>query len=269
MDSVLKITRTNPRYWRATFDSPPSNVWGLDNFLVFTKLLDELEEDDDVRVIVFDSASRDFFIAHYGMKDGPSIPTEVVATWPSLVRRLASLPVISIAKIRGRVRGLGSEFVLACDMRFGSREKAVFGQPEVGAGVIPGGGALEWLPRLVGRSRTLEIARGSDDYNADTAQLYGWINRAVADAELDRFVDAFARRIAGFDRFPLMQTKTIINTRAGLPTIEELADSGKVFGACLARPETQRRVGKLMEAGLQQVGETELNLGKAVVSLKL
>src|SRR4029077_14972991 len=120
-------------------------------------------------------------------------------------------PVLSIAKIRGRARGVGNEFLLACDIRFASRQKAVFGQPEVGAGLIPGGGGLEWLPRLIGRSRALEVVLGADDFDAVTAERYGMINRAIDDANLDSFVEAFVARIASFDRQALRAAKQLVN----------------------------------------------------------
>ena len=136
--------------------------------------------------------------------------------------RLATTSVVTIAKIRGRNRGGGSEAALACDLRFASREKALFGQPEVGAGMFPGGGALERLPLLVGRARALEIILGSDDFDAETAAQYGWINRALPDDELDDFVDTFARRIASFDRPALAEAKRLVNRRT-LPASEDLS----------------------------------------------
>ena len=123
--------------------------------------------------------------------------------WPAFVTRLAQSRVISIAKVRGRARGHGSELALACDMRFASREKAIFAQTEVGSAVVPGGGATEWLTALAGRSRALEIIVGADDFDAIIAEKYGWVNRALPDAELDGFVDNFARRIASFEKRPL------------------------------------------------------------------
>lgn len=180
---------------------------------------------------------------------------------------LAKLPAVSIAAIRGRARGQGSEFALACDFRFASLEKALLGQPEVGVGVIPGGGALEWLPRLVGRSRALEIALSSDDYDARTAELYGWVNRAIPDAEFDEFVDAFARRIAGFDRQPLSQVKRIINERSGLPNEQDILDSQSVFLEATSWPATQQRLAEIIGRGLQRPGDVEMRLGYHLTTL--
>ena len=148
---------------------------------------------------MFQSANPDFFIAHLDVAKAAERP-EVLGLWRDFVLRLSSAPVVSIAKIRGRTRGIGNEFVLACDMRFASRQSALFGNPEVGVGLVPGGGALEWLPRLVGRSRALEIVLSGDDFDADIAERYGWVNRTLDDDDLDSFVDALVRRLASFER---------------------------------------------------------------------
>ena len=142
--------------------------------------------------------------------------------------RLSSTPVVSIAKVRGRTRGIGNEFVLACDMRFASRQNALFGNPEIGVGLIPGGGALEWLPRVVGRSRALEIVLSGDDFDADIAERYGWVNRTLDDNDIDSFVDALAGRLASFDREVLAAAKAQIN-RFGTPTAAELQSSNDMF----------------------------------------
>lgn len=182
---------------------------------------------------MFDSDVEDFFLAHFGMS-GAS--TEVarakgptgLRTSVDITTRLADSSVISVAKIRCRARGIGSEFALACDLRFASQEKAILGQPEVGAGVIPGGGAIERLSSLVGRGRALELIIGADDYYATAAERYGYVNRAVPDAELDQYVDALARRIAPFGRQPIAAAKTLAN-RTTLPEVRHLIESqGKV-----------------------------------------
>ena len=152
-----------------------------------------------MKVVVFQSANPDFFVAHLDVAKAAERP-EVLGLWRDFVLRLASAPVVSIAKVRGRTRGIGNEFVLACDMRFASRQSALFGNPEVGVGLVPGGGAMEWLPRLVGRSRALEIVLSGDDFDADIAERYGWVNRTLDDGDLDSFVDALVRRLASFDR---------------------------------------------------------------------
>jgi enoyl-CoA hydratase/carnithine racemase len=260
--AMLKITKVNPRFWRITFDDPPMNLLTAEMYEELWSLLNSLETDPDVQVVVFDSSATDYFIMHIDMINGSKALRQPDKSWALFVQRLAQMPVVSIASIRGRVRGIGSEFVLSCDMRFGSIEKAVLGQPEVGAGVIPGGSGLDWLPRLVGRSRALEICLGSDDFDAKTAELYGYINRAVPDAELDAFVDRLAQRIASFPKFPLAQTKAIINNRAGVPNPLNIRQTQDIFMQTVAHPETKERIPKLFAAGLQKDGEFELNLGE-------
>jgi enoyl-CoA hydratase/carnithine racemase len=182
------------------------------------------------------------------------------------VLRLSSAPVVSIAKVRGRTRGIGNEFVLACDMRFASRQNALFGNPEVGVGLIPGGGALEWLPRLVGRSRALEIALSADDFDADIAERYGWVNRTLDDDDLDSFVDALAGRLASFDREVLAAAKAQIN-RFGTPTAAELQSSNDMIWSMLALPSAQVRRAKLRGIGYGVPSDFELNFGSYLPGL--
>jgi enoyl-CoA hydratase/carnithine racemase len=168
---------------------------------------------------------------------------------------------VSIAKIRGRTRGIGNEFVLACDMRFASREGALFGNPEIGVGLVPGGGALEWLPRLVGRSRALEIVLSGDDFDADIADHYGWVNRTLDDDELDSFVDALVQRLASFDREALAAAK-IKGDRFGMPTATELQSSNDMFFPTLAWPSAKARRARLRGIGYGRPSDFELNFGR-------
>ncbi|MEV5541698.1 enoyl-CoA hydratase/isomerase family protein [Saccharopolyspora shandongensis] len=268
---AVRVQEVSSSYWRITFDNPPLNVVDSAILTGLRELVDRIEVDDELKVVVFDSADEDFFLAHFDMT-GESLPT-ARAIGPSglpgvtdVLTRLASAPVLSVAKIRGRARGVGSEFVLACDIRFASAEKAVLGQPEVGAGVIPGGGGVERLAHLVGRGRALEIIVGADDFDAQTAQRYGYINRAVPDAELDAFVDAFARRVASFDKRPLAVAKQLTN-RITLPLTGHLLESQTAFGATLTWPETQRRVTKLFDKGMQRRGDLERRFGHHLAEL--
>jgi enoyl-CoA hydratase/carnithine racemase len=263
--SPLVVSKQSDAYWRATFDNPPLNLIDPETVLALRELMDALEADPTVKVVVFDSADEDFFIAHFDIARGGDLPTEPGPTglpvWSDLAARLTRAPFVTIAEIRGRARGLGSEFALACDLRFASREKAVFGQPEVGLGLVPGGGSVEVLSALAGRSRALEIILSGDDFDADTAERYGWINRALPDAELSPFVDRLARRIARFERPALVRAKAQINKRAGTPSDEDLLEARTVFSESGTWPGTQRRVREALAQGLQQRGDFELNQG--------
>ena len=225
----------------------------------------QLEGDPSLKVVVFQSANPDFFTAHLDVAKAVEKP-RVLELWREFVLRLSSASVVSIAKIRGRTRGIGNEFVLACDMRFASRQNALFGNPEVGVGLIPGGGALEWLPRLVGRSRALEIVLSADDFDADVAERYGWVNRALNDDELDSFVDTLVQRLASFDREVLAAAKAQIN-RFGTPTATELQSSNDMIFPMLARPSAQARRPKLRGIGYGIPSDFELNFGRYLPSL--
>src|SRR5712672_3571879 len=191
-------------YWRVVFDCPPFNIVDADVFQALQDLLVRMDSTETLRVVVFESAIPDFYLAHFDLtgKLGNVMsgvgPTSLPVLLDTFVR-LTKSPVVSIAKIRGCARGASSEFVLACDMRFGSRENMRLGQPEVAVGLHPGGGGTERLPHLVGRGRALEIVLSGNDFDGDTAERYGYVNRALPDAALDGFVDALARRIASFD----------------------------------------------------------------------
>ncbi|MDB5581333.1 MAG: Enoyl-CoA hydratase/carnithine racemase, partial [Bradyrhizobium sp.] len=212
----------------------------------------------------FESANPDFFIAHYSTAEPKS--RFGVPRWIETAKRLAEAEVVSIAVVRGRVRGGGSEFTLACDLRFASRERAIFGQPEIGTGLIPGGGALHRLPLLAGRARALEIILGGDDFDADTAERYGWINRALPEAELDGFVANFVRRILSFDKKILGLCKSTIN-QYDLPDPARLQATQDTFFQTFGWPEAQGRFPKLLERGIGKAGEFELNLGHHIAEL--
>ncbi|MFJ7495881.1 enoyl-CoA hydratase/isomerase family protein [Streptomyces sp. NPDC097727] len=272
-DSALPvhIVEETPAYWRVVFDNPPLNVVDSAVFEGLQDLLARMDASPDLRVVVFESANPEFYLAHYDMSGrsgsitqtaGPSGLPVPMDTFVRLTRH----PVVSIAKIRGRVRGVGSEFVLACDMRFASRENALLGQPEVGAGVTPGGGGTERLPLLTGRGRALEIILGADDFDGDTAERYGWVNRSLPDSELDGFVDTFARRLASFDRRPVEMAKNLVN-QVSLPPLDRLLDGRAAFSAALAWPETQQRVAALFKRGMQQEGDLENRFGAHLAGL--
>jgi len=252
----LRIIEETPAYWRVIFDYPPFNVADGTMFQALQDLLARMDVSPRLRVVVFESASRDFYLSHFDLtgKLG-NVMTAVGGSGLPILDdtfvRLTRSPVASIAKIRGCVRGACSEFVLACDMRFASRENTRLGQPEVGVGLHPGGGGTERLPHLVGRGRALEIILGANDFDGDTAERYGYVNRALADAELDGFVDTLARRLASFDRRAVAAAKNLVN-RVSLPSADRLLDALNSFQAALTWPETQQRIGALLERGLQQ-----------------
>jgi enoyl-CoA hydratase/carnithine racemase len=264
----LTIKAETSAYWRIIIENPPINLYDPEMFAELNVLMDKIEADRELKVVVFESANTDYFVAHYDLERGEVVPEQPGAAefsaWPKFVTRLAQSRVVSVAKLRGRARGHGSELALACDMRFASKEKAVLAQVEVGVAVVPGGGATEWLAALAGRSRALEIICGADDFDADTAEKYGWVNRSIPDAELDAFVDNFARRVASFEKRALELAKKLVNARAGVPTEADRWSSNQAFIGTTSWPETQALIGKMYEKGLQQDGEFELRLGHHV-----
>src|SRR6202165_4406932 len=224
----MRVVEETPAYWRVVFDYPPFNVVDADVFQALQDLLVRMDTTESLRVVVFESANHDFYLSHFDLtgKLGNVMTAVGASGLPILMDtfvRLTKSPVVSIAKIRGCVRGVSSEFVLACDMRFASRENTRLGQPEVGVGLHPGGGGTERLPHLVGRGRALEIILGANDFDGDTAERYGYVNRALPDTELDVFVDTLARRIASFDRRALSAAKTLVNN-VSLPSADRLLD---------------------------------------------
>ena len=202
--SPMQVIEETPGYWRAIFDYPPFNVVDGDVFQALQDLLVRMETTQTLRVVVFESALPDFYLSHFDLTGrlgnvmSAIGPTGLPILMDTFVR-LTRAPVVSLARIRGCVRGVSSEFVLACDMRFASRENTKLGHPELGVGLHPGGGGTERLPHLVGRGRALEIVLSANDFNGDTAERYGYVNRSLPDSELDGFVEALARRIASFD----------------------------------------------------------------------
>ena len=253
---ALRVVEETPAYWRVVFDYPPFNMVDATIFEGLQDLLARMDARPSLRVVVFESANPDFYLAHFDLtgKTGNIMTAVGPSGLPILMDtfvRLTKSPVVSIAKIRGCVRGVSSEFVLACDMRFASRENTRLGQPEVGVGVHPGGGGAERLPHIVGRGRALEIVLGANDFDGDTAERYGYVNRALPDVELGGFVDALARRIASFDRRAIVAAKNLVND-VSLPSADRLLDALNSFQTALAWPETQRRIKALFERGLQQ-----------------
>src|SRR5262245_53533567 len=210
----FKLERRSAAYWRVTFDHPPINTITATTVAELSELVELIERGTELNVIVFDSANPEFYLAHYDVENDPMKAAALPAgptgmpQWLDLTARLSRAPAVSIASVRGRARGAGSEFVLACDLRFGSRENTQMGQFEVGAGFIPGGGPMARLSRLVGRGRALEILLVGDDLDGPRAEQYGYINRAITDNELEHAVEEMASRLAGFDHEAIARTKS-------------------------------------------------------------
>ena len=265
----ILLTRPSPHYWRITIDHPPLNIFGPDTIPQLNDVITALETDTQVKVVVFDSAVEGFFLTHYdfvaNLADTTKLPPGPTGLQPvpDMLVRLSRAPVVSIASIRGRATGVGSELALACDMRFASREKAILSHFEVGAGIVPGSGPMARLPRLMGRGRALEVLLGADDIPGDLAELYGYVNRSLPDSDLDAFVESLATRIASFDKQAISETKRFVDV-ASLPPDFEIAPEWDVCLASIARPAAQRRIGKLMELGLHRPGDVENRLGHYV-----
>jgi enoyl-CoA hydratase/carnithine racemase len=263
--SQVRLRRVSPSYVRVTFDNPPLNVMGPEFVLEIREVLNTLEADEQVKVVVFDSAVEGFFLNHSDflakIEDLTSIPQGPTGleAWPDVLVRLTRAPFVSIALIRGRATGNGSEITLACDMSFASREKAILSQWEVGVGMVAGGGPMARLPRLMGRARALEVLLGSDDIRGDLAQAYGYVNRSLPDAELDGFVDALATRISSFDKWAIANTKRLVNTT--LPPDVEIAAGWDTCINSVGRATTQRNFKALFEQGFHKPGDVENRLG--------
>jgi enoyl-CoA hydratase/carnithine racemase len=263
------VTRSSPSLWRVTLDNPPINLVDPVMIVELHHLLTEIEQDKHVAVVVFESASPDFFIAHIDVAADPT-PLEVLPPaptpfhhWANVLIRVSKSPAVTISAIRGRARAAGSEFALATDIRFASRERAVLGQFEVGFATIPGGGPSTRLPGIVGRGRALEILLGGDDFSGELAERYGYVNRAVPDAQFEQFVDAFAERVSRFDLLALADIKRFVNA-ASLPADAQLtAEMDALIGA-FGRPATPSILKRALADGFQQHSQLELDLGSYI-----
>ena len=266
------VNEVSESYWRVTFDNGPVNVLDPDTVEQLAALVGRIENDPRLTVVVFRSTKPGYFMAHW---DFLSDPARVAAMRPGPTGlhpyldnfvRLSRVPVATISEIRGRTRGAGSEFVLATDIRFAS-EKAVLGQFEVSVGAVPGGGPMARLGRLVGRGRALEILLGGDDIPAALAAGYGYVNRLIPDADIEEFVDDFARRIATFDKVAVAGIKKLVDV-ATLPTDAEFAPGLDAYFATAGRPENRPFTETLLRKGLQQPDGIETDLGAAIGRLR-
>jgi enoyl-CoA hydratase/carnithine racemase len=267
----LHLTEESPTLWRVTFDNPPVNVIGTDMMRELKLLLTELESNDTVNVVVFDSADPDFYLAHYDLA-ADHAATETLpnptgyAAWVDITVRISKLSAVTIAAVRGIARGAGSEFALATDIRFGSREKTILGQMEIGFGAVPGGGAAGRLPALVGRGRAFEILLGGNDYDGDTAERYGYVNRSVPDDEFTSFVDDYATRVSRWDHRALAEVKAFINDYTRLPD-DEYPLHSDAFWSAVPTPGFQAVTAGLFERGLQQKTDIEYRLGADIADV--
>ncbi|HEX6695300.1 MAG TPA: enoyl-CoA hydratase/isomerase family protein [Solirubrobacteraceae bacterium] len=264
------VDRRSAGYCRVTFDHPPINTITATTVDELAELVGLIEEDADLNVVVFASANPDFYLAHYDTEHDPGKtlalgvgPTGMHA-WLDLLVRLSRAPAVSIAAIRGRARGAGSELALACDLRFASRENALLGQFEVGTGLVPGGGPAVRLPRLVGRGRALEILLVADDLDGPRAEQYGYVNRAIADDRLDDEVDEIATRLARFDHEAIARTKAYVD-QVTLPADTEFPPALADFFELSGRPRQREQFARLEALGLNTDSDLERSLGRRVV----
>jgi enoyl-CoA hydratase/carnithine racemase len=271
-NTQLRLDRVSPSRWRISLDNPPLNLMGPQFVLQFREIVTALERDEQVKVVIFESAVDGFFLNHSDfeakLEDLTSLPQGPTGleAWPDILVRITRAPVVSIALVRGRATGNGSELALACDMTFASREKSVFSQWEVGVGLVAGGGPMARLPRLIGRARALEVLLSADDISGEQAELLGYVNRSLPDAELDAFVDALAIRIASFDKWAIANTKRLVN-EASLPPDLELAAGWDACMSSIKRHAAQTRIKALFERGFHKPGDAENRLGLYVGQL--
>jgi enoyl-CoA hydratase/carnithine racemase len=251
---TLAVRREGPVLF-AAIAAPPMNLLGPELVRDLVALIQDAEADDTVQVLVFTSADPDYFISHVDLNRIAEYRAEAAkltgeASIALLFHHLSASRLVTIAQIEGRVRAAGSEFVLACDMRFAARESAIFSQFEPAFGLLPGGGAAQHLARLMGRARALEVMLSAQDYDAELAERYGWVNRAVPADELDDFVRSLAHRIGGFPATGHIAVKERVNAIALAPA-EDFRRDSDLFGQAVRTPEVQSQIGAAMKRGLQ------------------
>ena len=252
---ALSLSRTDG-VLTVTIDHPPMNLLDAELMGDLDRLGRVLETDPEVRVVVFRSANPDYFIAHADVRLIQRLPSEApprsaeLSFFHQLVERFRTLPCATIGVIEGRARGGGSEFLLSLDMRFGAIDRCVVGQPEVALGILPGGSGTQRLARAMGRGRALEAILGCADFDAETAERYGWIDRALPADALGPFVDALAARIASFPRQAVALAKRAVDAAEG-PLREGLLEEAHLFNQLVALPEARRRMVAFLDSGGQ------------------
>jgi len=254
----------------ASINAPPMNLLGPELVRDLVSLIQQAEADPAVRVLVFKSTDPEYFISHVDVTRIKEYRQEAAkltgeASIALMFRYLSASRLVTIAQIEGRVRAGGSEFVLACDMRFAARESAIFSQIEAAFGQVPGGGAAQHLTRLMGRARALEVLLSAQDYDAELAERYGWINRALPAAMLGDFVGSLAQRIAGFPAEGQIAVKSRVNAIALAP-IEDFRRDSDLFAESVRTPEAQKRIQVAMQRGFQ-TRKGELTLGRLLGEL--
>lgn len=253
-----------------TIDAPPMNMLGPELVRDLVSLIEMLDRGEPYKVAVFKSADPDYFISHVDVTRIAAYRQEAARLTGEnsiglMFRRLSQTGAVTIAQIEGRARGAGSEFVLACDMRFAARGRAVFSQMEAAFGLVPGGGGAQHLTRLMGRGRALEVMLSADDYDADLAERYGWVNRSFAPADLGPFVATLAGRIAGFPHAGPASIKERVNAISLAPT-EDFRRDSDLFGEGVKNPEAQQRIQAAVKSGFQN-REAEIELGRLIGTL--
>ncbi|MHA1728033.1 MAG: enoyl-CoA hydratase/isomerase family protein [Promethearchaeota archaeon] len=259
-----------------TIDNPPMNLLNFELFTELGRFMTGAESDKEIKVLVFDSADPDFFISHFDVsllintdifpEKAPPRPTEPDDT-KKLMMRYRSLPKVTIAKVEGIVGGGGSETILGFDMRFGSKEKAYFYQPEGILGIVPGGGGTQRLTRLMGKARALEALLGCNRFNAELAERYGWINRAIPQAELTKFVNELAYKIALIPSEAIGLMKKAVVAAEDLSTTEGYIEESYLFNKSLTIPESRRRMKEYINTGCQS-RKVETNSEEQIKKLK-
>jgi enoyl-CoA hydratase/carnithine racemase len=264
---TLRVAESDEGVLSVAIDAPPMNLIGPELVRDLVRLLSEVASGRDVRVMVLESVDSEYFVPHVDLTRVAEYTAEAAkaggpddASLGMLWHKLSELPVVSIAKLRGRARGAGSELALACDMRFAARENAILGQIEVGVGASPGAGGVQHLGRLLGRGRAMEAILGADDFDAEQAERYGWINRALPDADLDAFVARLARRIASFPAEAVRSVKQVLNEMT-LPAADAIRADARRFHQLVTSDTAKNRTTALFAQGLQTRGPLELDLG--------
>ena len=273
MYRALRVARSGEGVLGVVIDAPPMNLIGPELVRDLVILVGALESDPDARVMVPESADPEYGVPHVDLTKVAEYTAEAAKAGgpddasPGMLRhKVSELPVVTIGKLRGRARGAGSELALACDMRFAARENAVLGQPEIGFGAPPGAGGVQHLARLLGRGWAMEVILGAADFDADEAERYGWVNRALPDAELDPFVARLARRIASFPADAVRSTKQVLNELT-LPGADAIRADARRFQQLVRSDTVKARLATLFAQGLQTRGPLELDLGDRIESL--